>query len=395
MKTKTILITFISLVATSLFVFQSCIKEEDTNIHPTCEILLPTNGQEISQGSIVNVSIGAVDSDGSITEVSFIVDGVIIGSLASPPYVFSWNTSNEILGNHLLSATCIDNSGETASTEISVLIVQVSAAPLAGFSANITSGDAPLTVNFTDQSTNSPISWEWNFGDGETANTQNPEHIYNQEGDYNVSLTVSNNFGSSVETKTNYIMVSNGGSTGSYTDPRDGKTYTTVQIGDQIWMAQNLNYESVNSWWYDNDISNGDIYGRLYTFEDANIVCSDGWHLPTDDEWKTLEISLGMAPSSTDGMEWRGIDEGEKMKTTYGWPENGNGTNSSGFSALPGGTRTDNGYFNNVGGSGYWWTATEYNSSNSWYRMLNNTKRVWREYRTPYSAISVRCVKDN
>ncbi len=395
MKTKSILITFISLATTLLFVLQSCLKEEDTNIHPTCEFLLPTNGQEIYQGSIVNVSIGAVDPDGSITEVTFLVDGVIIGLLNSPPYIFTWNTSNEILGGHILTATCTDDLGETASTEISILIVQTSSAPVADFTANTTSGEAPLTVNFTDQSTNSPISWEWNFGDGETAYTQNPEHVFFMQGDYNVRLTVTNAFGSSVETKTNYIVVLNEGTTGSFIDTRDGRIYLTVVIGGQVWMAQNLNYPSVNSSYYDNDIANGDIYGRLYTFEDANLVCPDSWHLPTDDEWKTLEIALGMSPGSADGLEWRGIDEGEKMKTTYGWNDNGNGTNSSGFSALPGGVDMRNGYFSGIRGNGFWWTATSYNPGYKFIRKLDVTKRVWRDYVQPTSAYSVRCVKDN
>lgn len=73
-----------------------------------------------------------------------------------------------------------------------------------------------------------------------------------------------------------------GGTTGTFTDPRDGQTYATVEIGNQTWFAQNLNYETSNSWTYIDDPANGDIYGRLYTWEAALNACPSGWHLPGD-----------------------------------------------------------------------------------------------------------------
>ncbi|MEZ4388129.1 MAG: S8 family serine peptidase [Candidatus Krumholzibacteriia bacterium] len=80
-------------------------------------------------------------------------------------------------------------------------------APTAAFTASVTSGDAPLAVQFTDQSTDAPTAWSWNFGDGGTATSQNPSHTYTAAGTYTVSLTASNAFGSDVETKTSYITV--------------------------------------------------------------------------------------------------------------------------------------------------------------------------------------------
>ncbi|MBU1369586.1 MAG: PKD domain-containing protein [Bacteroidetes bacterium] len=83
-------------------------------------------------------------------------------------------------------------------------------APVADFTANPTLGDAPLEVNFTDQSTNDPTSWLWDFGDGTTSTQQNPTKTYNSEGTYNITLTVSNTYGSNTLTKDNYITVTNG-----------------------------------------------------------------------------------------------------------------------------------------------------------------------------------------
>ena len=181
----------------------------------------------------------------------------------------------------------------------------------------------------------------------------------------------------------------------AFTDPRDGQTYETVEIGNQVWFAENLNYETENSWCYNNDPDNGDTYGRLYTWEAALNACPDGWHLPGDEEWKTLEINLGMTQNQANITAYRGTDQGEQMKSVSGWSDSGNGTNSSGFNALPGGLRHKDGSFGYEGRGALWWTASEHSDSKAWYRWLDyDFDQVRRYYYFKTTGASVRCFKN-
>jgi uncharacterized protein (TIGR02145 family) len=266
---------------------------------------------------------------------------------------------------------------------------------IADFSANITAGALPLSVNFTDQSINNPTSWQWDFGDGGKSTQQNPIHIYNNEGNYTVQLIASNDFGSDTEIKNNYITVTGEIITGTFNDPRDGQIYNTVEIDNQTWFSENLNFETTNSWWYDNDPANGDIYGRLYTWQAAMSACPTGWHLPSDDEWKELEIYMGMSQSEADAIEWRGTNQGKQMKSTSGWYDNGNGINSIGFTALPGGYRFNDGSFQHLGERGTFWSSSESSGTNAWYRNPSyNYAGVYRNDFRKTNSYSVRCIKD-
>jgi uncharacterized protein (TIGR02145 family) len=135
-------------------------------------------------------------------------------------------------------------------------------------------------------------------------------------------------------------------------DPRDGKKYRTVKIGEQVWMAENLNYAADGSRCYDDKPENCDKYGSLYSWNTAKTICPSEWHLPSNDEWIYLEIMAG------------GDTAGKNLKTKEGWKTNpldgksGNGDDVYGFSALPGGWY-DDGSFNNVDIRGIWWTASE------------------------------------
>jgi len=214
----------------------------------------------------------------------------------------------------------------------------------------------------------------------------------------------------------------------------DGNVYKTVVIGTQTWMTENLKtthfpdgteiplVESTSAWdalsttdkaycWYDNSTSYGDTYGALYTWaaaihgaesSDTNPsgiqgVCPDGWHLPSDGEWKQLEMFLGMSPSEADNTSWRGTDEGGKLKetgTTHWYGPNTGATNESGFTALPGGERY-NGSFQNIGLRTALWTATETEGSFAWWRSLvQDNSQVFRSSHYKNDGSSIRCVRD-
>ncbi|OPZ97009.1 MAG: hypothetical protein BWY70_01602 [Bacteroidetes bacterium ADurb.Bin408] len=171
------------------------------------------------------------------------------------------------------------------------------------------------------------------------------------------------------------------------TDSRDNQTYPVVKIGDQCWMAKNLNYEVANnSWCYNTTASNCTNYGRLYNWTGASSACPSGWHLPTDAEWKTLEITLGMSQTDAnlDGWE-RGTDQGTKLKA--------NG--SSGFNALLSGLRnTTNSPYADLSTNGYFWTSTVGLASTKYYRrtVSSSEARVFRGDMHKDYGFSVRCL---
>jgi len=150
----------------------------------------------------------------------------------------------------------------------------------------------------------------------------------------------------------------------TFTDPRDGKKYKTVKIGEQIWMAENLAYDAEGSVCYDNDPANGEKYGRLYSFGHIKESCPTGWHVPTRKEWNVLEKNL-------------------KAK--------------SGFSALPAGYCDPKGKFHELGSVGTWWSYSVFHACSPIQVWITSTSPK----RTGFISVedcylfSIRCVKDS
>ena len=199
-------------------------------------------------------------------------------------------------------------------------------------------------------------------------------------------------------------------SLGKMTDSRDGQTYRTVTIGTQTWMAQNLNYGTVNSYCFNDDVTKCTKYGRLYTWaaamDSAGVystngkgcgkgktcsptypvrgVCPDGWHLPTPKEWSTLFSAVGGSPGN-----------GTKLKSTSGWQKDGNGTDAFSFSALPAGYPSFNGNYYDEGSYAIFWSSTEYDDyyANHIYLYRGGDIASLAEDYKGY-GFSVRCLKD-
>ncbi|MBQ3838380.1 MAG: hypothetical protein II819_00310 [Fibrobacter sp.] len=241
--------------------------------------------------------------------------------------------------------------------------------------------------------------------------------IYDKDGGYGYisvrclkgeasSSTVSSTSSSSNES-------SSGSAFGTLTDSRDGQTYKTVTIGTQVWMAENLNYETTNSYCYNDTATYCDKYGRLYTWAAAmdsagtwttngmgcgygktcsptypvRGVCPSGWHLPSQAEWDSLFTAVGGRSTA-----------GQKLKSMSGWSSSGdggddNGTDAFGFSALPAGYYNGGGFY--YGGLvANFWSSTENNGGNAYYvGLYYGYGNAYLEYGDA-AGFSVRCLKN-
>jgi uncharacterized protein (TIGR02145 family) len=245
--------------------------------------------------------------------------------------------------------------------------------------------------------------------------------------DYNFSLQVAGNGPQAVFTiEYKLIGVCCAGCPGTVTDI-DNNVYNVVKIGDQCWMKENLRTSRYNNetpvqfaqdaeiWpnlttpgycWYHNFTESDKLtYGALYNWYAVNEgnLCPTGWHVPSDADWKILEMELGMTQAQADAPYVRGTDEGEKMKETgvTHWLSGNVATNSSGFTALGAGCRQTGGLFNLLFYQGMFWSTTEYidewepQFSGAWTRSLYfGSKTVDRHAASYKAGYSVRCVKD-
>lgn len=210
----------------------------------------------------------------------------------------------------------------------------------------------------------------------------------------------------------------------------DGNNYKTVVIGNQEWMAENLKVTHFNdgtsidypgkdysAWkknrtgayaWYDNNNAQfAEAYGALYNWyavDNESGLCPSGWRIPTDDDWKQLEMYLGMSYEDANSAGWdRSNYIGNLLKSNRSLPDahprwkkkTEDITNKRGFSALPGGYRSSNGLYDLMGDFGHWWTSNEYNSSYAWNRQLeSNYADVSKFALNKVYGFSVRCVEE-
>ncbi|MHC1776286.1 MAG: FISUMP domain-containing protein [Lentimicrobium sp.] len=239
---------------------------------------------------------------------------------------------------------------------------------------------------------------------------------------YYVRAYATSSSGTAYGNEVSFTTASPGFTCGStITDARDGKTYSTVLIGTQCWMAQNLNVgaringagdqsnnANIEKYCYNDLELNCDVYGGLYQWAEmvqylngstnttswnpiptGNIqgICPAGWHVPKNAEWTTLTTFLGGESIA-----------GSKMKesgTTHWLSPNTGATNESGFTALPGGERYNDGFFTSLGGYALFWSPSEKYVDGSWCRrLINNIASAYSDWNEKSTGYSVRCLKD-
>ena len=168
-------------------------------------------------------------------------------------------------------------------------------------------------------------------------------------------------------------------------DVRDGQAYKTVKIGDQWWMAENLNFRTDSSFCFDHEERNCTMYGRLYTWAAASSACPSGWHLPSVTEFENLFTAVG--GSSTGGL---------KLKATSSWYDGGNGTDDFGFSAISTGIMDyDMNYHFREGNNAFFWSSSENDPNNALFMSLLYDKDI-ADLNSHFKSfgVAVRCVKD-
>ena len=174
-------------------------------------------------------------------------------------------------------------------------------------------------------------------------------------------------------------------------DSRDGTTYSTVKIGNQVWMAENLRYKTPNSWCYDESQSNCNTHGRLYTWYDAISACPDGWSLPNNTDFENLkqyiQEKIG-SPNVGTALKSKNFGEGEENAIA--------GTNQFGFNALASGDRVGKKYqFMNK--TAYFWSATDEDDSRAYDWILSASQESFDHGNIKYSLknnfFSVRCIR--
>jgi len=426
---------FILSSAAMLFII-SCsdnpTSTEDNN-NPTVSIISPSNNSEFDDGATVNIKADASDDDG-IKEVRFYINDIFESTDADEPWEYEWDSSGKS-GSHNVFVRAYDtNDIMSESQKINIKINN--GVPVASFTVLPSTGDtftefqvdASGSTDREDPVDALQVRWDWEDDgawDTDYSISKTASHQYDSEGTKTIRLEVQDTYGQTDTTSMQVIISNESGNPGIVTD-FDGNEYHTVKIGNQWWMVENLRvthyrngtaipYEPRDQYWagastgvycyYDANIDNISEYGLLYNFhavDNANQIAPEGWHVASNDEWKELEMYLGMSQEQADLTLWRGTDEGGRLKetdTTHWDSPNTGATNETGFTAIPGGYRESNfGNYNGIGRGAYFWTSTGTTGSNSTYALvrllINDKAQISRMGLLRKYGLSVRCVKD-
>ena len=431
MFTKHLTIVTILMLLLLLSCSETTTSADEDKENPTVSITNPLTNTEWDEGTTITIKAEAVDDEG-ISKVDFYIDGIVEFSDNTAEYSYEWNTTDQI-GDYSLIAKAYDTNDNVGNSEL-IYVKIINEIPQASFTVTPSSGDIS-TVFQVDASACSDreddvaalkVRWDWEADgtwDTDYSTTKTADHMYASDGTMSIMLEVKDTDGQTDTTSLQIIVDSV--APGVVTDV-DGNEYTTVKIGNQWWMVENLRVAhyrdgtsiplvySNSSWalatkgaycYYDLNSNNITEYGLLYNFhavDNNKGLAPEGWHVASSEEWKELEMYLGMTQEQADLTLWRGTDEGGKLKETgtvhWSTPNTG-ATNETGFTAIPGGYRRgDNALYEGIGTIAYFWTSTGTTSSNSTYALTRalgyNEARISRTGSLRVWGFSVRCVKD-
>ncbi|MCD6333012.1 MAG: hypothetical protein J7L89_07040 [Bacteroidales bacterium] len=388
------LIPFLTLIV--LF-FSSCIKE---NQPPVATFTIDPATGNTETIFIFNAS-ATTDPDNSTDDLVIMWDWEGDGFFDTPYAVKK--TADHIYpdpGDYQVTLVARDIRGLTDTTRIALTIVSANLPPEQPSAPNPADGAKDLGVNTS-------ISWDCVDPDGDMIlyqvyyGTDNPPPVYLNNYTFNTFKPDRLAYGTTYYWKIKARDAKGHTVEGpvwsfstidiefaEFTDERDGQTYQIVQIGDQWWMAQNLNYDAGDgSYCYEDNPARCEMYGRLYNWETAMKACPKGWHLPAKEEFNIMIDHLG-------GSEIAG---GKLKDYESGWwrEPNTGANNLSGFTALPAGRRYPEGIYTGLALYAQFYSATEFNDRDAYNLTLGYDYEgsFIYNYRKSY-AISVRCIKD-
>jgi uncharacterized protein (TIGR02145 family) len=417
------------------FLINACENREwDNPFDPGCpkEIFTPINFTATQEGDQVILSWNPTNPLITGFKIERQVENESFSAIASPGKD-EHSATNEIseggkLHTYKLYALAGSNkSNEVTATITPVLQATITTKAVTGITATsaISGGTitddngGPVTARGVVWSTASNPTLENN--EGKTQNGSGTGSFtselteLNADTEYFVRAYATNSMGTAYGNEVNFgtsELIS-----GTFTDSRDNNVYKWVKIGEQIWMAENLAYlpavsppsegSDTLSYYYVYGYNGTDVnaakstnnyatYGVLYNWPATLEACPEGWHLPSDNEWEQLAvfISTDNGGYHRSSISWETV--GKHLKATYGWINNGSGTDDYGFSLLPGGGRNyPLGNFDKVGQTVSLWSSTEFNNTDVWDRYLwNDDTRFYFYYHNKNNGMSVRCVKD-
>lgn len=411
MKTKLLLL---SLIIVSFF---ACSDDEEkpimNEVIKVTKVNLDKSEISIRIGDICDLKASVLPENASDKNVSWVSNNPDVATVSYGRI--------EALKVGKTTITVNTNDGHktaTCSVDVKDLFIPVTELKFSESDVTINKGKTHklsynvVPANSTDQS----ITWS---SDNESVVTVDQQGNINavELGTANIVITSSN--GITAKCVINVIKVDK---FGTFTDTRDNKTYKTVKIGEQVWLAENFAYlpkvsspyfgSKSSSYYYVYAHGVGDVekakgklnyteYGVLYNYEAAKECCPDGWHLPTDEEWMALERELGMAESDLNSEGSRG-SIAPLLKKVSSWDDN-TGTNESGFTGKASGELyyyeeygENQSEFMMLGKASFYWTATiKPETKKAYFRELfDGDDGIYRRSAEKDQAYSVRLVKD-